>query len=206
MRKFLTCFFTALLAAAAFAQTPDEIVARMDRETERFDQEGCSLIMDVKIPILGTFSTKMYVLGEKTKGIVSVKGVQIINWSDHATDWTYDSSKNEVTIKNAKPSGTPDAENLNMLDGVTDGYDVKLKKEDDQAWYFRCTRMKSNPNKDDPKAIDLVVSKSTYLPVSVKASEKGVTIVMRDFAVGVTEKDVTFDAADFPDAKIMDQR
>lgn len=189
-----------------FAQTSEEILARMEQQTERFDKEGCTMVMDVKIPILGTFSTKMYLLGEKSRSTTAIRGMEIITWTDSTTDWTYDSAKNEITIEKLKSSGESDADNVKMLDGITEGYDVKLKKEDAQAWYFRCTKLKSNPSKDDPKAMDLTVSKSTYLPVSLKVSEKGATVTMRDFTVGATEKDVTFNAADYPSAKIIDKR
>ena len=56
-----------------------------------------------------------------------------------------------------------------MLDSVKEGYDVKLKKETDQAWEFVCTKSKTNTKKDDPKKINLVISKTTYLPIRVSA-------------------------------------
>ena len=138
---------------------------------------------------------------------LGIKGKKAINWSDSVTDWQYDVQKNEITISRSKPSEKSDPENnMKMLDSVTEGYDVKLKSETDQAWYFVCTKSKSNTKKDDPKRMDLVISKATYLPISVQAKEKGVTITMRNFAVGVKEKDITFNPADYPSAKIIDNR
>jgi len=205
MKKSLVSLFAALLTASALlAQTPEEIIARMNQETDRFDKEGVSMVMDMKLPILGTFSTQMYTLGDKYKGVIDVKGETAITWSDGVTNWDYDASKNELTIKNAKRS---DAEgSMSALNGITEGYDVKLKKETDEAWYFVCTKLKTNTKKDDPKKMDLVVSKSTYLPISHSATMKGVTVTLRDFVVGVTEEDVTFDASQYPDAKIIDER
>ena len=87
-----------------------------------------------------------------------------------------------------------------------EGYDVKLKKETADAWYFVCNKSKTNTVKDDPKKMDLVVSKTTYLPISTSVKEKGVTVTMRDFAVGVTEEQVTFDPAKYANAKIIDKR
>ena len=95
---------------------------------------------------------------------------------------------------------------MKMLDGVTDGYDVKLKKETDEAWYFVCTKSKTNPRKDDPKKMDLVISKSTYLPISTSVSEKGIRFTMRDFAIGVSEEEVTFNPDEYKDATIIDKR
>ena len=150
----------------------------------------------------------MYTLGDKYKAILEVKGKKVITWSDGITDWDYDEPNNEITITRADPSGSDTGAegSLSALDGITDGYDVKLKKETADAWYFHYTKSKTNPKKDDPKAMDLVVSKTTYLPISTSISEKGVKVTLHDFVVGVTEKDVTFNLSDFPKAKITDKR
>lgn len=208
MKKTIISLLAALLASTAiFAQTPQEIIARMDQETNRFDKEGLSVTMELKLPLLGSFSTDIQMLGDKYKMTADIKGNKAINWSDSVTDWQYDVQKNEITISRSKPSEKSDPENnMKMLDSVTEGYDVKLKSETDQAWYFVCTKSKSNTKKDDPKRMDLVISKTTYLPISVQAKEKGVTITMRNFAVGVKEKDITFNPADYPSAKIIDNR
>ena len=209
MTKILVSLFVALFAASSLlAQTPEEIVAKMNQECARFDTEGVSMVMDMKLPILGTYSTQMYILGDKSKGVVDVKGDVSIIWSDNITDWDYDVSKNELTIKNANPSDENEdaGDNVKALRNVTEGYDVKLKKETAEAWYFVCTKSKDNTNKDDPKKMDLAVSKTTYLPISTSVKEKGVTVTMRDFAIGVTEEQVTFDPAKYAHAKIIDKR
>ena len=209
MKKILISLLSVLLltAASVWAQTPQEIIARMDQEKSRFDKEGFSMVIEMKLPLLGTFSTKVFSLGDKYKMLATVKDRQAVNWSDGVTDWEYDASKNEITVKNAKPQEKTQAEdNAGILDSVTEGYDVKLTKETDKAWYFYCKKSKTNKNKDDPKAIDLVVSKATYLPISTSVKEKGITITLRDFSVGVSDEEVTFNPADYPDAKIIDQR
>ena len=209
MKKILVSLFATLLAVSTLlAQTPEEIVAKMNQECTRFDTEGVYVVMDMKLPILGTYSTQMYMLGDKFKGVVDVKGDVSIMWSDNITDWDYDVSKNELTIKQANLSDKSEdaGDNVKALRNVTEGYDVKLKKETAEAWYFVCTKSKDNTNKDDPKKMDLVVSKATYLPVSTTIKEKGVTVTMRDFAIGVTEEQVTFDPAKYANAKIIDKR
>lgn len=208
MKRFFTLLLTALLASTALsAQTPEEILARMDRETDRFDAEGFSMVMEIRLPILGAFATTVYTRGDKYKMVTTVKDETVINWSDGVTDWQYEPSKNEVTIEPRKAGTTSDAEsNKKMIDSVTQGYDVRLKGQTDEVWQFRCTKSRDNTDKDDPKNMDLVVSKSTYLPVSIKASMHGVTVTLRDFGVGIDEKDITFDPAQYPDAKITDKR
>ena len=209
MKKiFISLFATFLAASTLLAQTPEEIVAKMNQECDRFDTEGVYMVMDMKLPIIGTYSTQMYILGDKSKGVIDVKGDVSIIWSDNITDWDYDVSKNELTIKPANPSDKNEdaGDNVKAMRNVTEGYDVKLKKETDEAWYFVCTKSKDNTNKDDPKKMDLVVSKTTYLPISTTVKEKGVTVTMRDFAIGVTEEQVTFDPAKYANAKIIDKR
>lgn len=195
-------------ASVLLAQTPEEIIAKMNQEADRFDTEGVSMVMDMKIPLLGTYSIQMFMLGEKSKGIVNLEGDRSIIWSDGITDWDYDASKNELTIKYADSSAKTDNANDNVkaIKNVAEGYDVVLKKETSEAWYFLCKKSRYNPNKDDPKRMELVVSKSTFLPISTSIKEKGVTVTLRDFAIGVTEEEVTFDPAKYAHAKIIDTR
>ncbi len=131
MKRTIITLFAALFAATAlWAQTPDEILARMDKEVARFDKEGVNMIMDIKIPLLGTYSTDMHILGDMYKATLNVRNETSITWSDGITTWDYDSSDNELTISPAKPKEETDAQsNMEMLDSVTEGYDVKLKKE-----------------------------------------------------------------------------
>lgn len=204
MKKVFTLFAALLTATALFAQTAEEIVARMDEVTDQFEAEGFSMIMDMKIPIVGTFSTTMYTLGDKYKASITIMGKELITWSDGKTDWEYDASKNVITITNATSSDAEDS--MNTLNGITDGYDVKLKKETADAWHIQCTKSKTNTNKDDPKKMDLVVAKGTYLPVSHTVTIDGVKIVLHDFAKGVTEEEVTFDPSRYPTAEIKDER
>ena len=206
--KNIFCILATLFAATALsAQTTEEILARMDEQTERFTPEGFSMVMEIKIPILGTVGTTTYILGDKYKLVSEIKGELLMHWTDKESDWEYESSKNEVTITKAKPSEESEAEsNVKMLKGVTDGYDVRLRSETDEVWNFRCTKSRTNKDKDDPRTMDLVVAKGSYMPVSLKATMKGVTVTLRDFAVGITEEDVTFDASKFPNIKIVDLR
>ena len=207
MKRIAFALLSALFAAAAFAQTPEEIVSRMDEVMNQHENDGMSIIIDVKMPILGTMSTKTYWLGDKTRLEAEVMGYKIITWQDGKTEWEYDSSSNEVTIKKQESDGKNEAESdMDMLEGITDGYDVSLTKETADAWYLRCKKTRSNTDKDAPKTMDLAVAKGTYLPISLKAKISGASLTMRDFRFGVTEKQVTFDPADFPTAKIVDKR
>lgn len=205
MKKFLIATAAALFTATAlFAQTAEQIIARMDKAMENFETEGVYMVMDMKIPILGTFSTQMYTWGEKSKAITKALGEQSIIWSDATTEWIYDSKKNEIKIQKSDPSDSGDE--MGALEGITDGYNVEVKKEDAKSWQIACTKSKDNPDKDAPKKMTLTVSKATYLPIGLSMTMKGVTMILRDFKPGVKEADVTFDPSLFPDATIIDER
>ena len=207
MKKLITVIAVLLFALASFAQTPEEIANKMSEVMEKIDDNGLRMTMDIKIPILGTMSTTAWSLGDKMRMEAEVMGHKVVTWMDEDTEWTYESEGNTVTIKNRdiqKPSS--EQENMKMFDSVTDGYDVFLKKETDTAWYLQCKKNKSNTNKDDPKTMDLVVAKDTYYPVSLSAKVQGITVTMRDLDFNVTEKQVTFNKADYPGVTIVDKR
>lgn len=204
--KRILCFFAALaLAVGAFAQTAEEIVAKMDEVMSQYEGQGTAMTLDVKVPILGTMSTKTYTLGDKMYMEATLMGKTMRTWTDGTTTWVYEEEKNKIEISDdGKPS--EESNDAEMLNDITDGYDVILKKETAEAWYIQCKKSKGNKSKDDPKTMDLVVAKGTYYPISLKASISGVTMTIRDFSFGVTEEQVTFNPAAYPDATIEDKR
>lgn len=207
MKKLFSIIAFIAMAAVAVAQSPEEIISRMEAEMDKHENDGLAMTMDMKIPILGTISSRSYILGEKYRVEVVKDGNEVISWIDEKTEWTYDSEKNEVEIKNKEAKEKKENEgDVKMFNGITDGYDVTLDKETADAWHFRCKRSKSNPDKDAPKKMTLVVAKGTYMPVSLSASVSLVTVTMRDLSYGVTEKQVTFDPKDYPTATIVDKR
>ena len=207
MKRFIALLAACVLAVAAFAQTPEEIIDRMEEVMGNLEVEGIVMTMDIKIPILGTMSSKAWNRGEKTRIEGSLMGVRIITWIDGDTEWEYNSKENQVRIKRHDTSKESQEEsNAKLFDAVTEGYDVSLDKETATAWHTRCKKSKDNTNKDDPKTMDLVVAKGTYYPVSLSAKVSGITVKMYDLDFHVTDKQVTFDPADFPGVTIIDER
>ena len=197
----------ALAALAAFAQTADEIIARMDAELSKYDTGKAALTVDLKIPLIGIVSSNTYTIGEKARVEAEVKGIKIITWTDGITDWTYNSDKNEVEIKKAAAKKKDETDgDIGMFSGITKGYEVSLASETPTAWNLRCKRLKSNKDKDAPKTMDLSVDKKTYFPLSLSCKISGMDMTMRNISFDVTEADVTFNPANFPDAKIIDKR
>lgn len=203
MKKLVLAFMAVWAAVvAAVAQTPEEIVSRMEAEMNSHAGEGIAMTVDIKIPILGTATSRSYVYGSKLRVEMKMMGAQVVTWSDGETSWTYVSKDNSLTIKSAghKKANTGDVE---LFMGITDGYDVSMKKETADAWHLLCKKSKGNKDEDDPKTMDLVVSKKNYYPLSLKASMSGMTMTMRDISFDVTETDVTFDPSKFPGVKII---
>ena len=203
LKKLVLAFMAVLVSVvAAVAQTPKEIVDRMEATMNAHEKEGVIMTVDLKLLIVGTTTSKSYMLGDKTRVEMKMMGVQIITWSDGEKDWTYISKDNTLTIEKSKGDAS-EAGDTEMFSGITDGYDVTLKKETADAWYFLCKKSKRNKEKDDPKTIDLVISKKNYYPLSLKASVSGMTMTMREISFGVTEADVTCDPSKFPGVKII---
>ena len=207
MKRLFTLIVACVWAVSAFAQTPEEIISRMEEEMNKHENDGIVMTVDVKIPILGTMSTRTFALGDKYRIEAETMGMKIITWSDGVSEWEYNSKKNEVEIKKVDPNKSNDSEgDAEMFNGITDGYDVTLQKETEKAWYFVCKKSKTNPDKDAPKTMDLVVAKGTYYPVSLTAKVSGFTMTMRDIDFGVTDRQVTFNPAECPGATIIDKR
>ena len=208
MKKLFAIVSFLALATVVMAQTAEEIVSRMEAEMSKHDEsEGIAMTMDMKIIIVGTISSRSYVLGEKMRIEANKDGNEFVTWSDGTTEWKYDSGKNEIEITNAKPKEKSETDgDTKMFSGITDDYDVKIDKETATEWHIRCKRSKSNSDKYAPKRMDLVVAKETYWPVSLTTSVTAATVTMRDISFGVTEEQVTFDPKKYPKATIVDKR
>ena len=209
MKKILCILVTLVLSSVSvFAQTPEEIVSQMDRVMEKYQAEdGFAMVMEMKIPILGTFASAVKSWGDKMRMEIDVKGEQMITYIDGDTEWDYNVKEKVIKIKKRDVTKkTKEEENMKMFQSATEGYDVSISKETDKAWFLRCKKNRSNTNKDDPKNMDLVVAKGTYMPISLSAKVSGITITMRDLDFNVTEKDVTFNQADYPGVKVVDER
>ena len=208
MKRLLALLTACVLAVAAYAQTAEEIVARMDAAMEQVSAEnGFRMTMDIKIPILGTMSSDAWSLGDKMRLEANMMGKKLVTWQDGQTEWTYDSSENTITIEHQdKTKKSDEQENMKMFQSATEGYDVSIAKETSTAWTIKCKKNRFNTNKDDPKNMEIVVAKDTYYPMSLSAKVDLVTVTMRNLKFNVTEEEVTFNKADYPGATIIDKR
>lgn len=199
----------ALVALVAWAQTPEEILAKMSEAMDEKENGGMAMTMDMKIPIMGTISMRMYTLGEKSKMETTLKGRLVIMWDDGKAIRTYNGEDNRITVEDSTSGGDSSSEadeNLGLAKSVTEGYDVKLVKETADAWYFACKKQKTNKEKDSPKNIELSVWKDSYCLRELNTSMKGVKMTLRDVKYNITEEEVTFDENRFPNAEVIDKR
>ena len=207
MKRFIALLAACALAVAAFAQTPEEIINKMEEVMDKLEVDGIVMTMDVKVPILGSMSSKVWSRGEKARIEAEMLGVKMITFTDGETEWEYNSKENKVRIKHQDTTQESQEEsNAELFDAISEGYDVSLSGETATAWNIRCKKSKNNKNKDDPKTMDLVVAKGTYYPVSLSAKVSGLSVKMYDLGFNVSEKQVTFSPADFPGVTIIDER
>ena len=67
MKKILLVLATLALSLTAFAQKPEEIVSKMEEQMALHEGEGLIWTMDLKLPLLGTFTSNIRSLGKKTR-------------------------------------------------------------------------------------------------------------------------------------------
>ena len=127
MKKIIFVLAALAMSLMAFAQTPEEIVSKMEEQMALHEGEGVIWTMDLKIPILGTFTSDIRTLGKKTRMEAVVKGANTISWMDETTSWTYTADSNILEIENLKVEKAEDAtDDMKMFQDVTKGYDVTL--------------------------------------------------------------------------------
>ena len=208
MKKlFATLFAIVAFVAVAIAQTPQEIVSRMETEMGKLEKQGVVMMADAKIPIFGTMTTKTYTLGNKSRSEGAMLGVEIVTWSDGETIWEYNVNENQVQIENVKLNTKSDSKgDLGLFSGLTEGYEVSIDKETATEWNLLCKKSKSNTDKDAPQKIELVIAKGTYVPVTLITKVEGIKITMYDITFGVTEEEVTFNADNYPGVTVVDKR
>lgn len=201
----------AIIIAAAFtvkAQSISEICVRMSEELAKGETMGQAFDMIMTLPIIGKIGGRTWINGDNFRMEAIGKDDADITWRTPDTEWNYNPTENTVTIKKVEKSNDQNKDNgqTQNFEGLDQDYDLKIVKEDDTAWYMTGKKAKTNTNKDDPKTIKMAVSKQTYLPLYYTARQKGITISMENFLVGVTPEEVVFNPDNYPGVKIIDQR
>ena len=210
MRKILCTLIAFVWVTSALAQTGLEILNRMNDRINSHDDDGVSMFIDIKIPVLGTVTTKTLHLGDKTRMEIDVSGEKIITFLEDTIQWVYIPSKNEASkLGSTQKSNNPAADsgmNIGLFNDVAEGYDISIKSENLVKWELACKKKRSHPDKDAPKNITIEVRKETYHPLSFSSKIMGLTFTMRDFTFGVSEEQVAFNTDNFPGVRIVEQQ
>ena len=208
--KRILCFAIAFVCVTlTFAQTGLEIVNNMNRMMSDRKSEGLCVTIDVKIPIVGTVVTRTYSNGSKTRLEIESSKINLITFMEDSTQWSYNAENNVVIITNLKIGGSPSETqgmDVSMFDDITEGYDISVKSQNAVKWELVCKKKRSNKDDDAPKTINLEVRKGTFEPISMSTKMMGINCTMHDFKFGISEKEVTFNEADFPGVTIVDNR
>ena len=181
MRKILCTVFAFVWALSSFAQTGLEIVNRMNEMLASHESDGNIFYIDIKMPIVGSITTKTMSLGDKARMEFNVSEINVITYMDQTTQWMYTPGNNEVIITGATAkSNNPavdSAMDMGMFDDIADGYDISIKSENLVKWELACKKKKKNPDKDAPKnimfgsvaGIMAYISFATLLPDALEA-------------------------------------
>lgn len=209
MKKILSLLAALACATAVLAQTPQQIIDRMNEKMNSLEPTGIALELEVRVPVIGTITSRVWSLGGKQKTISTIGKKKQVEWIDGRTEWFYDPKDNIVSITEREvkdtDAGTTD-NHLGLFEDLTQGYDFSIKEESAEVWVITCTKSKSNEDKEAPKKMELVVRKSDYHPTSLDTRMSGIRLSLRDFRFGLTDKDVTFNPAECPGATIKDHR
>ena len=207
--KRLLCFAIAFLSATVtFAQTGLEIVTRMNQRMSDRQSEGMCMSADVKIPVMGTVTTKTYAYGNKRRMDVESSKINTITFIDDTLQWTYVKGSSEVVLTNlniGKRSDNPGTD-TGMFDDIPDAYDITIKSQNAVKWELHCKRKKNIDDDDYPKHLTLEVRKETFEPISMNFKVMGISMSMHHIIFGIPESKVTFNPDDFPGVTVIDQR
>ena len=207
--KRLLCFAIAFLSATVtFAQTGLEIVTRMNQRMSDRQSEGMCMSADVKIPVMGTVTTKTYAYGNKRRMDVESSKINTITFIDDTLQWTYVKGSTEVVLTNlniGKRSDNPGTD-TGMFDDIPDAYDITIKSQNAVKWELQCKRKKNINDDDYPKHLTLEVRKETFEPISMNFKVMGISMSMHHIIFGIPESKVTFNPDDFPGVTVSDQR
>ena len=163
---------------------------------------------DVKIPVMGTVTTKTYAYGNKRRMDVESSKINTITFIDDTLQWTYVKGSTEVVLTNlniGKRSDNPGTD-TGMFDDIPDAYDITIKSQNAVKWELQCKRKKNIDDDDYPKHLTLEVRKETFEPISMNFKVMGISMSMHHIIFGIPESKVTFNPDDFPGVTVIDQR
>ena len=216
MKKSFFAVLSLVCSMTVFSQTANEIVSQMEEYVNAHQQEGISYAVDMELMYAnGNNATSPEVTKTKlSSGSVFVHENKMRVDSDNGTEfidmdinrkWFVSSNNNEVLFDVAGTAADSRMQDCyNGLHFTRSAYRFSIMDETDDTWTIQGKR-KLFTLHDVEKEIILTIRKDTYQPVSValfnakEGKALDITQVTRkkDITFGVTENQVTFNAADY---------
>ncbi len=91
MKRLIALFALIAWVIPALAQTPEEILSRMEEAVSQHESDGVVMTIDIKIPLLGTLSTTAWSLGDKMSGVTTT--IRNVSFGVTEEQVTFDMSK-----------------------------------------------------------------------------------------------------------------
>lgn len=101
--KHLLTLAAALMALTVWAQSPEDTLEKMSKAMEEKENDGMTMTIEMKIPILGTMHTRVYSLGDKSQAETKMMGREMVIWDDVGLLYTHDVKENELSIEKSCP-------------------------------------------------------------------------------------------------------
>ena len=202
-----------------FSQTANEIVSQMEAYVNSHQQDGVSFAIDKELVYADSYNTGTSQVSVKksklSSGSIFIHDNKMRVDSDNGTEfinldmnrkWFVSSNKNEVQFDfTNKGDGNRMNDYYSGIHFIRPAYRFTIKDETDDTWTVYGRRKLFTRYNWVEKEIVLTIRKDTYQPVSVALYDAmegklyDVTEVTRkdDITFGVTENQVTFNAADY---------
>lgn len=202
-----------------FSQTANEIVSQMEQFVNSHQQDGISYAIDMELMYVDSYSTAnpemtlnktklssgSIFIHENKMRVDSENGTEFIDL-DINRKWFVSSNKKEVQFDIASQGDNSRMEKYyNGLHFIRSAYRFTIKDETDDTWTIQGKRKLLTRFSDVEKEIVLTIRKDTYQPVCValwdvtegKPFDVTEIITKDNIRFGVTENQVTFNAADY---------
>ena len=120
MKKLFSVIVSLVFALSVWAQSAEAILAKMEEAINQHEKEGVAMVVETKVPVVGTVRMKSLMLGDKVRMETKILGHQIIIWDDGETEYTLDAKKKELDIVKSSGVSAQDSGDMGMFSGITE--------------------------------------------------------------------------------------
>ena len=218
MKKSFFTVLSLVCSMTVFSQTANEIVSQMEEYVNTHQQDGISFAIDKELMYVDSYSTSNNQVTVKrsnlSSGSIFIHDNKMRVDSDNGTEyidfdinrkWFVSSINKEVQFDIANHGDNSRMNDYyNGLHIIRPAYRFTIKNETDDTWTIYGKRKMFTRFNWVEKEILLTVRKDTYQPVSVtlydvmdgKPFDVTEVTTKKEISFGVTDNQVTFNAAD----------